>query len=66
MRGNTGGLHTSNLDGKDDYKAGPKYHSKCMQKSEGRKVPIEAKDNITLTKGSLPALVMVLKQGRIS
>lgn len=66
MRSNTGGLHTSNLEGKNGYKVSPKCRPKCMQKSEGRKVPIEVKDNITLTKGSLPALVMVLKQGRIS
>ena len=66
MRGNAGGLHTSNLDGKDDYKVRPKCRPKCMQKSEGRKVPIKAKDNITLAEGSLPALVKVLKQGRIS
>jgi len=52
--------------GKDGYKARPKCHPRCMWKSEGRKVPLEVKDNTTLTKGSLPAPIMVLKQGRIS
>jgi hypothetical protein len=66
MRSNTGDPHASSPNGKDDYKVKPKCHPMCMWKSEGRKVPIEAKDNITLAKGSLPAPVMVSKQGRIS
>jgi hypothetical protein len=66
MRGNTGGPYASSPEGKDDYKAKPKCHLKCMRKSEGRGVPIEVRDNITLTEGSLPAFVVVSKQGRAS
>ena len=66
MRGNTGGPHASNPVGKDGYKAKPKCHSKCMRESEGRKVPFEVRDNITLIEGSLPAPVMVSKRGRAS
>jgi len=61
MRGNTGDPHASSLGGKDDYKAKPKCGPKCMRKSEGRKVLMEGRDNITLPEGSLPALAKVFK-----
>ena len=66
MRGNTGDPHASEPEGKDGYKAKPKCHPKCVRKSEGRGVLLEVRDNITLTEGSLPALVMVSKRGRAS
>jgi len=61
MRGNTGDPQTSDPIGKDGYKAMPKCHPMCLWKSEGRGVLLEVKDNIALTEGSLPALVMVSK-----
>ncbi|GFP23892.1 hypothetical protein HKBW3S09_01358 [Candidatus Hakubella thermalkaliphila] len=65
-RDNTGDPQASSLGGKDDYKAKPKCRPKCLRESEGRKVLIEGRDNITLPEGSLPALVMVSKQGKTS
>ena len=45
-------------------KAKPKCNTKYLWKSEGRGVLFEVRDNITLAEGSLPALVMISKQGK--
>jgi hypothetical protein len=66
VRSNTGGPYASIPDGKDGYKAMPKCHPRCVRKSEGREVLLEVEDNITSVEGSLPALVTVSTQGRIS
>jgi hypothetical protein len=53
-------------EGKWHYKAKPKCDMVYLWESEGRKVLIEVRDNRTLAEGSLPALVMISKQGKTS
>jgi len=70
MRGKSWGVtreaHRYPDRGKCYYKAKPKCGMKYLRESEGRKVLFEARDNITLVEGSLPALVRISKQGKTS
>lgn len=53
-------------EGKTSYKGRPKWRARHPWESEGRKVLIEGRDNITLPEGSLPALARASKQGKTS